>query len=889
MHKPLANQATSYQTRAAHYSAAVVLAALAQFSEANAQPPPRPIGNVLTQATAEYRKRQVADVSYELRFVLDATLKTYRGEVAIRFRRPGDAPREELTIDYHQGKVTSLVVNGHPVDGKHNGEFISIPGEAIREQNVISVGFEASYDAEGLGLMRFVDPVDNKVYIHSELEPYAAHHLFPCLDQPDIKARFRVEVTAPMDWTIISNSTQRAQRPQTTAQRQAVTQFVETPPISPYVVALIAGPFAKWQSHKGSLPLAIYARASLSNYMDPEEVFAITAHGLDYYTKYFNRAYPFDKYDLIFIPEMPWKGMENVAAVALKEAGIFRQRVTEAERLDRANTLLHELAHMWFGNLVTLRWWNDLWLNESFATFMTALAMEAETQRYPGAWLDFLGVKHRGYVADALRTTHAVASTATDTDVAETNFDGITYGKGAASLRQLESAIGSDKFREGVRRFIAKHAFATATLSDFIAALQAGTNENLGRWSADWLTAAGLNSVTPIWQCAGGRIKKLSLRQSVVSGSDLLRTHRTRLALLGGNGVDELRIGDRLVVTYAGQETTVVKAKGMLCPEAVFPNLDDLDYVKISLDDTSLKFLKEHLSQLPSPLLRQQTWDAMWEATRDGQMDVFAFLSSIRQHLGAETSHQVVETQLNRVLQLAGRYLPLEARPKEIARIEAFFESQLNTKPNADDRLPWLHALVDLPRVGCDASQLNKLLHDPALLGNNQELRWHAIISMAAAGRADIKELVASERERDPSDVGRNMAARAEAAMPDAASKRLWWNRFLDNDARSVDLLSAAMLGFRMPGQDLLLQPYVEEFYKVVVRVYEQRGANFAGRFVKHLYPMFADPSILTRNQAFLKQKGIPEPLRRLIDESNEELERVIKIHESGRAALKTR
>ena len=575
-------------------------------------------------------------MAYALEIDLGAGRRTYGGLARLRFPVTGAG---DLFLDFRGGEVTRLIVNGRAVTPERPGHRIHLPGDLLRATTEVEVAYENEYDRGGDGFHHFVDPEDGAEYAYSNFEPFEAHRLFPCFDQPDLKGTYAVTVRAPADWAIIANAPAGSVVPVSDGRREH--RFAPTPPISSYLVAVIAGPFAGVHTRHRGTPLGIWTRRSLARFMDADEVFEVTRQGLDFFAALFDHPFPFAKYDQIFVPEFNSGAMENVGAVTFSEHYVYRDPPTATQRLMRAETALHELAHMWFGDLATMRWWDDLWLNESFATYVSNLAL-AEATRFDGAWRAFhADMKRWGYQADARSTTHPVSGVVPDTDATFYNFDGITYGKGASVIKQLVAEIGPEAFRAGLRTYFRRHAWGNATLADFLAALEEGAGRPLRDWSRRWLETASLNTIEAAWTTRDGLVERLQLTQEAPEDHPTLRPHALELALVraAGDGPAEV---DVVPARLEGAEAWIEAAAGRPAPDLVFPNHGDHGYARVLLDPASLAAVPRVLGQIDDPLLRQLLWGTLWEMIRSARYSSLAFLELVRAHLPGERDDQIL-------------------------------------------------------------------------------------------------------------------------------------------------------------------------------------------------------------------------------------------------------
>ncbi|HEY7599992.1 MAG TPA: aminopeptidase N, partial [Candidatus Limnocylindrales bacterium] len=581
------------------------------MSQTTIADPPR-ARDVLTQDEAAARAERVSRADYAVSLDLPGGSPAYRGSVTISFEARGEGP---LFIDFRGRHIERLEVNGQTLEPDWNGYRLTLPADMVEPRMSVRIDYENDFDTGGDGFHRFVDPEDGAEYVYTNFEPYEAHRLFPCFDQPDIKGHYRFEVSAPAGWTLAANAPLESRSPAGDGRTRHV--FARTELFSTYLVALIGGEYVERRADHRGLSLGLFARRSMERQLAEHaaEIFEITGQGLDFYSELFDQPFPFAKYDQIFVPEYNSGAMENVAAVTYNEGYLFRDPPTDNQRLDRAEVLLHELAHMWFGDLTTMRWWDDLWLNESFATYISYLAM-VEATRFTNAWKVFNSdIKRWAYQQDQLVTTHPIAGAAEDTEVAFLNFDGITYGKGAAVLKQLVQAIGRDAFRDGMRLYFRRYAWANATLRDFLGCLADASGRSLDEWARLWLETASVNTIAADWQAAEGRLTGLRLRQSAPADHPALRPHALEVGL--GHERDGRLAMTSLAATIDGPRADIAPAVGQPAPALVFPNHNDHAYAKVELDRGTLAYVGDHLDRIDDALLRQLLWMSLWEMVRD--------------------------------------------------------------------------------------------------------------------------------------------------------------------------------------------------------------------------------------------------------------------------------
>ncbi len=840
--------------------------------------------DVLTQAEADDRARRLQQAEYEIALELKSGDATYRGEVSVSFALEGNGP---LFLDFRGRTIERLEVNGHEAEPDWTGYRLALPEHLLADHNVVHVQYVNDYDTTGDGFHRFVDPEDGAEYVYTNFEPYEAHRLFPCFDQPDIKGRYSVTVTAPEAWQVVANAPLTEAQP--AGDGHVRHSFARTELFSTYLVALIGGPYVvRRVDHKG-LALGLYARRSMEHLLADQapEIFELTSQGLDFYADQFDQPYPFAKYDQVFVPEYNSGAMENVGCVTYNEAHLFRDPPTQGQRLARAETFLHELAHMWFGNLVTMRWWDDLWLNESFATYVSYVTM-VEATRFNNAWKVFnADIKRWAYMQDQLPTTHPIAGAAADTEIAFLNFDGITYGKGASVLKQLVKYIGRDAFRDGMRHYFKRHAWGNATLDDFLACLEESSGRQLDEWARLWLRTASLDTLAAEWVPDGDRIGSLTVHQSAPVAYPYLRPHALDVTLArdAGAGIEVVS----LPALVDGAETPVPAAHGRPLPDLVFPNHGDHAYAKVQLDATSLGFVRRNLSRVDDALLRELLWMSLWEMVRDRQLRSTAYLAICRERLGSEPDQDILDNILDRVAWIIARYLP-ESMQEEQAH--AWFEFALANvaATNDDRRIMWARSAINAARAADDVARLAALAAGHDQLGDfelDQEMRWTVAVKQVAFGLPGAASALEREAGRDPSDRGRRALLRAEASRPTAEAKAEAWQKIHGEGYGSFHLTRAAMLGFFWPQQRDLLEPYSARFFDRVRDVFATRDHPFARSYLLALYPSFlADPAVLERSQQLLAELDGSQPtLSRQLAEVADELDRQIKVRAYAEAA----
>ncbi|MFN8519812.1 MAG: aminopeptidase N [Chloroflexota bacterium] len=840
--------------------------------------PPR---DVLREDEAAWRATRVRDVRYELSLELVAGSPEYAGRVVVRFDLlPGDGA---VWLDHTASAgAPDVLVDGEPIPaGAQDRHRLLLPEDLAPGPVEVAVTYRHRYDHTGDGFHRFVDPEDATEYVYSNFQPFEAHRLFPCFDQPDIKATYRLTVDAPAHWAVVSATRAQVERLPDGARRH---RFAETPRFSTYLLPVIAGEWHEVREERDGLSLGLFARRSMASFVEREagELFEVTRQGFGFYADLFDQPYAFgDKYDQLFVPEFNAGAMENVAAVTFHDSFLFRDPPTQPERLTRGEVVLHELAHMWFGDLVTMRWWDDLWLNESFATFMSFLALDQAT-RFHAAWQYFNGtLKPFAYRDDQRITTHPIATGIGDTDEAELGFDAITYEKGASVLKQLVATIGRDAFRDGIRAYFRRHAWGNATLADFLAALGDAAGRPLEEWARLWIATEGLNTIEASWEADDGRITRFSLHQGAPEGHPTLRPHAMTIGLL-----DPALGGDALTTQVAsidGARAEVPALVGLPVPAFVFPNHEDHDYAKVMLDPVSLAFARERLEDVEDPFIRQLVWTSLWDMVRDARLRSTEYLAMVRRHAPHEADVALLDAVLEQAVPVLRRYVPESRIDEESRSLVATARGVALAAGRAeDDRRVWLRFAIAAATTPEDVAGLEDLVDAGASDGLpiDQEMRWGVAIKAVSLGLPGAHERVAAERERDASDRGQREAIRASVAAPDASVKDAAWERIHGEGYGSDYLTRSALAGFAWRSQRELLEPWRERFFERVRGIYRERDLGFAQSYLRWLYPAtWGEATVEERSTGLLDELGPDEvQLRRHLMEVRDDLGRVIRV-----------
>lgn len=800
--------------------------------------------------------------------------RTFRSVTTVRFRAA--APGASSFADLIAPKVNGVTLNGRALDPAVVFDGARIALDGLASENVLVVDADCAYSRTGEGMHRFVDPEDGEVYLYTQYEPADARRVYANFEQPDLKAPYRFEVTAPEGWQVWSNGVEESREGRT-------RRFAETAPISTYITCVVAGPYHyvtdSYTHGDLTIPLGAICRKGLAKHFDADEVFLVTKQGFNLFHEIFDYPYPFGKYDQAFVPEYNLGAMENPGMVTFREEYIFRGKVTQASYERRANTILHEMAHMWFGDLVTMKWWDDLWLKESFADFMGSFAL-VEATRFDQAWVTFANSRKAwAYRADQLPSTHPITADIRDLEDAKLNFDGITYAKGAAVLKQLVAYVGRDAFLEGARRYFKANAYGNTTLDDLLSVLAEVSGRDMAEWSRAWLQTAGVNALTPVVTCdAGGRVTELA----VVQDGDELRPHRVAVGLYRLDPDGALVRYARAEADVAGVRTVVGELAGQEKPALVLVNDEDLTYCKIRFDEASLATLRSHLGSVTDPLSRALCWSALWNLTRDGLMPARDFVSLVLAHAGRETDVGVLQMLHVQAQTAVTRYAAPDWREQGGKVLAACALQELRfAEPGSEHQLTWARFFAAGAATEGDFQLLLGLLEGSARIDGldvDQELRWDFLLPLAAHG-AIGEEVLTAELARDDTASGKRHQVRCLAARPSAAVKDQAWAAVVESDALSNALVEATIAGMQQSSQRGLLAPYAEPYFAVIERIWADRSIQIGMDVVRGLYPSLQDSQeTLDATDAWLDaHAGAAPALRRLVLESRDDLARALR------------
>ncbi len=847
-------------------------------------------GTNLTRSEARERAELVNVSSYDVALDLTTGEETFASTTTVRFGCTD--PGASTFIDLIAPQVRSVRLNGRDLDPAVVADGARIALDDLAAENELTVVADAAYMNTGEGLHRFVDPVDKEVYLYSQFEVSDARRVFTCFDQPDLKATFAFTVTGPKHWRVVSSSP--TPRPEVLdGTGSAVWEFAATPRLSTYVTAIIAGPYqgatGELTSADGrTIPLGVFCRASLAQYLDADELMHITRQGFAHYEELFDVPYPFAKYDQVFVPEFNAGAMENAGAVTFLEGYVFRSKVTEAMVERRALTVLHELAHMWFGDLVTMRWWDDLWLNESFAEYTSTLCM-VESTRWDRAWTTFSSMeKSWAYRQDQLPSTHPIVADIRDLEDVEVNFDGITYAKGASVLKQLVAWVGREEFDQGVRQYFAKHAWGNTELKDLLAELEATSGRDLSAWSSVWLQKAGITTLRPHLETTDGVVTALSVEQETPDEHPVQRPHRLAVAGYDVGPTGRMERNWRVELDVDGASTPVPEAVGKAVPDLLLVNDEDLAYAKIRLDEGSMVTAVKHLGAFDDSLPRALVWGAAWDMTRDAEMAPRDFVRLVCDNIAVETDSSVVLTVLRQLATTVKVYVHPEHRlavSDDVGtRLLALAE---DAEPGGDLQLQLLKSAATYARTSDQLGRLQGLLDDSrpmAGLTVDTDLRWELLVALVTGGAAG-EDAIDRELERDDTATGRRAAAGARAAIPTPESKEKVWLQVVESDELPNAVQATVIAGFARVHDTALIRPYVDRYFDALQPVWTSRTNEMAQQVVIGLYPtLLADQALLDKTDAWLATSGVELPaLMRLTVENRDGIRRALAAQERDR------
>ena len=837
-------------------------------------------GTNITQIEAAQRSEIIKVESYKIDLDVTTGAETFLVKTTIKFA--GLKPGSTTFLDCVGKRVMSAKLNGADFDPKFDGETIFLP--AIAADNTLEIEHEGIYSNSGEGLHRFVDPADNEVYLYTQFETGDARRMYACFDQPDQKATFTISTITPKHWAVISNYGIESAKDLDNDRKH--TQFATSQVISTYVTAIVAGAYTSvHDEYKGekTIPMGIYARKSFFQYVDAENIFEVTKQGFAYFEKTFGLAYPFGKYDQIAVAEYNWGAMENVGCVTFHEdVLIFRSKVTERSYISRASTIHHEMAHMWFGDLVTMKWWQDLWLNESFAEWASYMAV-SESTKYKNAWTEFNSVrKNWAYRADQLSSTHPIAVEMKDLDAVRTNFDGISYAKGASVLQQLVAHVGRDNFIAGLRKYFAKHAYANTELSDLITELEATSGKNLTAWVATWLRTAGVNTLRPVIALDGDKYASVAVKQEVPPmpvGSKELRPHRLYIGLFDIKG-NALTRRESIEVDIAGELTEIKELAGKKAADLLLINDHDQTYAKLRFDDRSVETMKKYLGQLDDSLARGLIWASLWDSTRDGELSASDYIEIALNALKGETDISMITATFMQIDTAIWAYLaPKNRDALRLSVANTAQELLASAKPGSDSQLQYARAFANNAFTPAQFESLKAMLNgsvDGLLM--DADLRWFIFLCGVKRGIFGVSD-IQSEGDRDKTAHGKQYVAYAHAALPNHEAKAAAFKSITTDDLSNT-IHSYKCRGFNENIHCDLLEAFVDEYFDAILKVWSTKGYEIAETTATLTFPTWAiSDETVKKAQHWLDVTGkdASAALRRTVTEGRDAMTRSLK------------
>ena len=866
-------------------------------------------GSNLTRIEAEERKAVIeAPIHYHVDLDLTVGAKNFGSKSLICFNaKPGSSTFLDLIAD----EVTSIDLNGKSLDPAVAFQDNRIELTDLKEKNEVTVEAKCRYSNTGEGLHRSVDPSDGNIYLYSQFEVPDARRVYAVFDQPDLKATFDFKVLAPASWIVTSNMPVATieDDPRETLdgtlgdkpnESTRLWDFEPTPVMSSYLTAICAGPYAEWHTEYlnedgRTVPMAQYCRQSLAKAFakDVDYLFDITKKGFAFYAKTWGVPYPYAKFDQIYVPEYNAGAMENIGMVTIRDSYVFESKVTDALAERRVVTVLHELAHMWFGDYVTMKWWNDLWLNESFAEFTSTLAT-AEATEWKDAWATFSsGEKSWALNQDQLSTTHPIVAPINDLNDTYVNFDGITYAKGASVLKQLVYYVGREKFFKGINNYLNKHAYSNATLADLLAELELTSGRDLKAWSAQWLEESGINTIaTEVEENEDGTIKRLALRQTAPAEHPVLRAHRLAVGFYNEDPeTGKIVRTDRFELDVDGELTVVDAAAGKARPSLILVNDDDLTYTKLRFDDKSLAFATSNLYRFDDALARSVIWLALWDMTRDGELPARQFIDTSLAALATEHESTTFRYALAQVSTTAWHYTAPAERAEIVKHVAAeLFKLAGQAKAGSDEQFQLVTAYLGYGEPGDEAFVANaKGLLDGSVAFDGLEIdnnfRWTIINALSTVNAIDQAGIDAELAKRETTE-NREFAYGARAVAGTAEAKAWAWNEALHNDELTNMQLEAVAGGFAATPRADLAEPYAEKYFEVADWIWEHKTFHMAEALLEGLYPGYADPAKLVElGDAWLaSHKGADNALQRIVRGNVEASHRTLKVRDFNAA-----
>jgi aminopeptidase N len=856
-------------------------------------------GENLTRSEAQERAKLIAVDSYAITLDLTSSPETFRSTTTVKFSATGGT---KTFIDAITAQVHSITLNGAALRPDSVSDGLRIQLEGLHEHNELTVVADFAYTNTGEGLHRFVDPVDQEVYLYTQFEVPDSRRVFAVFEQPDLKATFQFTVTAPGNWAVVSNSPTPDPVNAGSGQGSATWTFEPTQRMSSYITALVAGPYQSVRSELTSssgrvIPLGIYARKSLFGFLDSDYIFDITRKGFEYYEAKFGYPYPFPKYDQLFVPEFNAGAMENAGTVTFTETYVFRSKVTDAIKERRVVTILHELAHMWFGDLVTMRWWNDLWLNESFAEWASTIAT-AEATEWTEAWATFQAMeKSWAYRQDQLPSTHPIVATINDLEDVQVNFDGITYAKGGSVLKQLAAWVGIDAFFAGVGQYFQKHEYGNTELKDLLVELEATSGRDLSDWALKWLETAGVNTLKPeIETDEGGIITAFRIRQTAAPDYPTIRPHRLGVGFYEFDHTDDdgtlaprLRRTHRVELDIDGDVTEVDELLGLAKPNLVLLNDDDLAYAKIRMDDESLDTAIAHLADIEDPLARALVWGSAWDSTRDAEVAPSDYVDLVLGNIARETESTTLRLTLTQLAQVARTYVAPERQDATIRRVgDALWQLAQQADAGSDAQFQFVKFFANVASTAEHGDVLSGLRSGSITLPEleiDTDLSWELLEGLVLVGQAGEAEIAEAAAADDTSN-GQQAAARARATIPTPEGKMAALDAALTDAGIPNVVLRNMGLGFQHVNEPGALEASVAPYFDAIATIWKERSYSIASYVLSFFYAgPLASQSLVDATNAWLAANPDVPALRRLVVENLAGVERALAAQARDRQA----
>jgi aminopeptidase N len=841
-------------------------------------------GTNLTREEAQTRAGLLDVDSYTIELDLTTSDKTFSSTTTIAFR--ATQPGASTFADLVGATVHEITLNGAPLDPGQAYADSRIQLDDLQADNVLVVRADCTYSNSGEGLHRFVDPVDDRVYLYSQFEVPDARRVFTTFEQPDLKSVFTFKVTAPEHWKVVSNAPTPA--PEPIADGKAVWNFPPTKKMSTYITALVAGEYHEvqdvYEGKHGTIPLGHYCRQSLVEFLDRDELVKLTKQGFAFFEDAFDYPYPFEKYDQLYVPEYNMGAMENAGCITLRDEYLPRSRQPRSFYEFRCSVILHEMAHMWFGDLVTMKWWDDLWLNESFAEWACYHA-EVEATDFTDAWTGFTNArKQTGYRQDQMPSTHPIAADNYDLQAVEVNFDMITYAKGAAVLKQLVAWVGLEPFLAGLRQYFKDFAYGNSEFQDLLLALEKSSGRELQGWAQEWLQTAGVNTLAPAFELdADGNYTSFTVVQTADPDWPTIRRHRIGIGLYDAvtNEAGEERLVRRTSIEtdVTGERTEVAELVGVKQPDLLLLNDSDLTYAKIRLDERSLATVIRDLASLEDSLARALVWGAAWDMTRDAEMSATDFVHLVLANVGQETD----AWGISRIPVYAAQAVHSLSAPAHRPELERAWERGLRSllddaAPGSDQQLTFVRSYAAAAASEEAIADLEALL-DGSLgfdgLAMDQDLRWALIGGLARVGRAGDR--IEAELARDNTISGKEHAAAARASQPSAEAKAAAWDAAIVQTDTPNETQRSIVLAFQVHGQDEVLAPYVEKYLEAAETLWEHLGTHRASTALNFIFPRpLASPELLARVDAWLETTTADPAAVRFVREGRADVARYL-------------